>query len=249
MNAEDARAFARSLAHRESAEEAAQALVSDDLVRLDYHADLDWPWPRPFRYRLEYVAVAPASAVLEVIDPGCELVVSLFAPDLEAQEAILQQAGLTRAWLSPIMGRDLSQAWSRSPPAPVEIREVVSGDDRRRFNSLPGISNASESIDDHIHYFYIERDGQVVAKAQLICLGDGSAYISDLFTEAAHRGQGLATAMMLALEEKARALGAQRAILAPGLEQIQINLYERYGYAYTAIRSVLIPSQPGGIRS
>ena len=241
MNVEDAKAFARALGHRESIEGAASLAISGNIVSLQYHMALQWPWPRQFAYCLEYVAVASAAELAESIDSGQELVVSLFHPDLEVQEEILEESGLTRAWLSPIMGRDLSQACPRLPSPHIEICEVTSRKDRLRFNSVQGISNHSETLDDHIHYFYIELEAKVVAKGQLIYLGDGTAYISDLYTSRSHRQQGLCTAMMSVLEDKARSLGAERAVLAPGLEQIKMKLYERFGYSCTATRSVLIP--------
>ena len=79
-------------------------------------------------------------------------------------------------------------------------------------------------------------------------MGDQTAYISDLFTDPAFRRQGWCSSMMAVLEEKARSLGATRAVLAPGLEQLEIQLYERYGYSRTAERAVLIPSVQPGVR-
>ena len=242
MNKEDALAFTKALTYREVVEGAAVASSSRNVIELCYNSDLHWPWPREFKYRLEYLAVAEASEVASVINLEHEIVVNLFHRDLASQEAILHELGLTRAWVNPIMGRDLAKPWLRPVPLSVSVREVKSSKDRNRFNSIPGISNQSDVIDDHIHYFFFENDVQVIAKGQLIYLGEGTAYISDLFTDQAFRRQGWCSAMMAVLEEKARSLGANRAVLAPGLEQIELRLYERYGYSCTAERTLLIPS-------
>ena len=244
MNEEDALAFIKALTYREVVEGAAVASSSRNVVELCYNSDLQWPWPREFKYRLEYFAVAEASEVASVINLEHEIVVNLFHQDLASQEAILHELGLTRAWVNPIMGRDLAQPWLRPVPLSVSAREVTSSKDRNRFNSISGISNQSDVIDDRIHYFFFENDVQIIAKGQLIYLGEGIAYISDLFTDQAFRRQGWCSAMMAVLEEKARSLGATRAVLAPGLEQIELQLYERYGYSRTAERALLILSGP-----
>ena len=242
MNEEDARAFIKALTYREVVEGAAVASSSGNVIELCYNSELQWPWPREFQYRREYLAVAEASEVASRINLEHEIVVNLFHQDLASQETILHELGLTRAWINPIMGRDLAQPWLRPFALSVRAREVTSIIDRSRFNSIPGISNQSDVIDDRIHYFFFENDVQVIAKGQLIYLGEGTAYISDLFTDQAFRRQGWCSAMMAVLEEKARSLGATRAVLAPGLEQIELQLYERYGYSRTAERAVLIPT-------
>ena len=244
MNEEDALAFIKALTYREVVEGAAVASSSRNVVELCYNSDLQWPWPREFKYRLEYFAVAEASEVASVINLEHEIVVNLFHQDLASQEAILHELGLTRAWVNPIMGRDLAQPWLRPVPLGASVRAVTSSKDRNRFNSVSGISNQSDVIDDRIHYFFFENDVQVIAKGQLIYLGEGTAYISDLFTDQAFRQQGWCSAMMAVLEEEARSLGATRAVLAPGLEQIELQLYERYGYSRTAERTLLILSGP-----
>lgn len=248
MHTPDALAFIKALTYREVTEGVAAAASSGNVVELCYSSDLAWPWPREFTYRREYLAVAEASEVAAVIDREHEIVVNLFHPDVTSQEAMLLEAGLTRAWINPIMGRDLAQPWPRAVPVSTGACEVRSGDDRARFNSMPGISNRSDALDDRIHYLFFENDGQVIAKGQLIYLGDQTAYISDLFTDPAFRRRGWCSAMMAVLEEKARSLGATRAVLAPGLEQLEIQLYERYGYSRTAERAVLIPSVQPGVR-
>lgn len=243
MYEEDALAFIKALTYREVVEGAAVASSSGNVIELCYNSDLQWPWPREFTYRREYLAVAEASEVASRINLEHEIVVNLFHRDLASQEAMLHELGLTRAWVNPIMGRDLAQPWPRPFALSVRAREVTSINDRSRFNSISGISNRSDVIDDRIHYFFFENDVQVIAKGQLIYLGEGTAYISDLFTDQAFRRQGWCSAMMAVLEEKARSLGATRAVLAPGLEQIELQLYERYGYSHTAERAVLIPTE------
>ena len=154
MQTPDALAFIKALTYREVTEGVAAAASSGNVIELCYSSDLQWPWPREFTYRREYLAVADASEVATVIDREHEIVVNLFHPDLTSQEAVLQDLGLTRAWINPIMGRDLAQPWPRPVPVRSGVREVRSGEDRNRFNSLPGISNRSDVIDDRIHYLF-----------------------------------------------------------------------------------------------
>ncbi|MEM6502076.1 MAG: GNAT family N-acetyltransferase [Cyanobacteria bacterium P01_C01_bin.89] len=240
MNEGDALAFIKALTYKEVVEVAAVASSLGNVIELCYNSYLQWPWPREFKYQLEYFAVAEASEVASVINLEHEIVVNLFHQDLVSQAGILHKLGLTRAWDSPLMGRDLAQPWLRPVPSNVSAREVTSSKDRNRFNAISGISNQSGAIDDYIHYFFFENDAQVIAKGQLIYLGEGTAYIADLFTDHPFRRQGWCSAMIAVLEEKARSLGATRAVLAPGLEQIELQLYERYGYSRTAERTLLI---------
>jgi len=242
MNRNDALAFAKALAYRESAEGMAVTSPAGNIIELRYHSAIRWPWPRTFSYQLEYFAVAEMRDLTAAINPEQDIVVNLFAENLDdnAQQQALERFGLIKAWTAPIMGRNLVMPWPHPTPPNPAIREVTSCEARDRFNSIAGISNPSDSLDEQIHYFYLEQDDQVIAKGQLVYLGEGTAYISDLFTAPAYRQQGHCSAMMAILEQKARSLGATRAVLAPGLEQIELQLYERYGYSCTAERAVLI---------
>ncbi len=246
---EDAIAFARSLAHREAVEDAALVVALPSLTALHYHRPQDWPWPRAFRYQHEFISMASTAETLAAIvhtqTSGAEHVINLFQPDLEPEIAEMREAGYTAAWISPILGRSLKAPWppGRQPRPGVAI-EVRTPADRRRFNSLPGISNQCDTIDSKVHCFYIEVDGYVIAKAQMIYIGGGTAYISDMYTHPDQRQQGLCSAMMASLEDKARHLGAQRCVLAPGLEPLEMGLYERYGYQRSANRAVFIPMAP-----
>ena len=76
------------------------------------------------------------------------ILINPFHPGLVSQEESLHQSGLTHVWANPIMGRDLAQPWPRPVPANASAREAMSSTDRDRFNSIPGISNLSDILDD-----------------------------------------------------------------------------------------------------
>ncbi|MFT3718457.1 MAG: GNAT family N-acetyltransferase [Pseudorhodoferax sp.] len=85
---------------------------------------------------------------------------------------------------------------------------------------------------------------EVAAKGQLVHLAGSVAYISDIFTAPAHRRQGLCHRIVLALERKARALGATHACRAPGQEAASFGLYGKPDYAPVAERALLIRREP-----
>ncbi len=81
----------------------------------------------------------------------------------------------------------------------------------------------------------------------MILLPGTTAYISDMFCLPEHRRKGICNAIMRALEDKARVLGATHVCLAPGYEVLSYNLYAKYGYEHVAARSVLISPQKRGV--
>lgn len=109
-----------------------------------------------------------------------------------------------------------------------------------RYSSIQGISNQGAARDPAIHNFFATDGSQVIAKGQLILLPGSMAYISDMFCVPTHRRKGLCHAIMRALEDKARLLGATHACLAPGYEVMAYYLYAKYGYEQVASRAVLI---------
>lgn len=72
--------------------------------------------------------------------------------------------------------------------------------------------------------------GEAVACGALVVV-DGFAEVKRMFTVPAHRGQGVARALLRFLEEGARARGCTRFALETGYLQLEaIALYERTGY-------------------
>lgn len=239
-------AFIRSLAHRERVEVGATVREIGMTTEIRYASALDWPWPRQFAYTREFFSEGSPSESLEAIRGGTakteEHVVNFFSPKLDSEVAKFVEAGYVQAWVSDVLGRNLSKQLARPLVTGVAVCEVVSPEDMERYASLPGISNPGAARDSSIHNFYAVSGGEVIAKGQLVYLSGEVGYVSDMFTKTEHRRKGLCTVIMSAIESKALLLGATHACLAPGFEVASFGLYEKYGYTKVGIRSVLIPS-------
>ncbi|MEV4150340.1 GNAT family N-acetyltransferase [Amycolatopsis sp. NPDC049691] len=86
---------------------------------------------------------------------------------------------------------------------------------------------------DTIAVFLVARDagGRAVACGGLRPLEPGSGEIKRMYVEPAARGTGVATAVLRALEDRARALGIGRLLLETGTGQPDaIRFYQREGY-------------------
>jgi hypothetical protein len=243
------RALIQSLAHRERVEAGANTNGTGKTTEIRYPSALEWPWPRQFTYTREFFSQASSTECLQAIHSLMatteEHVANLFSAALDTEVPHFEAAGYVEAWRSRILGRDLSCRWHRPGANEAEIHEVASSADMVRYASLPGISNPGLARDASIHNFYATSGGEVVAKGQLVYLGDSVGYVSDMFTKPEHRKTGLCGSILTAIENKARALGATHTCLAPGHEVESFGLYEKYGYAAAGVRSVLIPMDEG----
>lgn len=82
---------------------------------------------------------------------------------------------------------------------------------------------------------FVARDaeGRALGMAALVDRGDATGELKRLYVDEAGRGQGVATAVMDALEAAARAQGIRTLQLETGPKQLAaIALYERRGYAH-----------------
>lgn len=245
MNAEDVRAFVGALTHKEATELGATLeRFGDETTLLTYPQPQEWSWPRQFAYRRECFCVAP-TCIDQCLNTLAELsgehVVNLFSPGVEEALSHTLPGHHVLAWYSSLLARDLDAVPALFQGRGKDVQEVRSPSDQSRFDSLRGISHPNPRPDPSIHNFYAcDDEGSVAAKGQLIYLGEDRAYISDMFTVPERRRRGYCTAIIEALERKARELGARRTVLAPGLEASRIGLYELYGYAPSATRAVLV---------
>lgn len=74
-------------------------------------------------------------------------------------------------------------------------------------------------------------DGEPVACGAVRCIDAGAAEIKRMFVIPAARGRGYSAAILAALEEHARMLGAQRLVLETGPRQLEaLALYRRAGF-------------------
>jgi putative acetyltransferase len=78
-------------------------------------------------------------------------------------------------------------------------------------------------------------DGAPVGCGAVRREGEGTAEIKRMFVDPAHRGRGIASAVLTALEAEARRLGARRLVLETGHRQPEaLALYQRHGFLPTA---------------
>ncbi len=87
---------------------------------------------------------------------------------------------------------------------------------------------------DSVPVFLVARDaaGTALGCGGLRPLGDGEVEVKRMFVRPEARGTGVATAVLRALEDEARALGVTRLLLETGTAQPDaMRFYEREGYS------------------
>ncbi|WP_327004650.1 GNAT family N-acetyltransferase [Dactylosporangium sp. NBC_01737] len=98
-------------------------------------------------------------------------------------------------------------------------------------------------------YLGIRRDGRLIALAGERLHPPGWTEISAVCTDAAHRGQGLATRLVRAVAHGIRARGEHPFLHAAATNTNAIRLYESIGFELrrrTTFRAVRVPSLVGG---
>lgn len=84
----------------------------------------------------------------------------------------------------------------------------------------------------------VVEDGRVVARADVF-VHQGVAQVEEVMTDEAHRGRGLATALVLDGVARARAAGAQTVLLVADVDDWPRRLYERLGFRDRAVLPIL----------
>lgn len=93
-----------------------------------------------------------------------------------------------------------------------------------------GLSLA-QIFEPHVRFFIARLDGKPVGCGG-VALFDGYAEVKRMYTRATVRGRGVARALLVRLEEEARAAGKPVLQLETGtLQEAAIRLYERAGFA------------------
>ncbi|QHC66523.1 GNAT family N-acetyltransferase [Rathayibacter sp. VKM Ac-2759] len=127
-------------------------------------------------------------------------------------------------------------AWTH--PAAEELRAAQRRELDERYGSDDHEPGQAPSAED-VPVFVVARDsgGEAVACGGLrplddSVLGPGSIEVKRMFVAPGARGSGVSTAVLRALEERARARGAARLVLETGtLQPDAIRFYSREGYA------------------
>ena len=247
MNHRDVKAFISSIAFKEQIESGSKILNTGKTTVIRARNPMLWEWSRQFSYEWEFFTYEEdASLIFEAVNryimsSGQEHVLDVFNPDPESIVPELESQGYQCAWISPVMGRNLSEKWPTDLQAHHNVTYVSTIDEQRMVASLRGISNDFDEMHPRIQNFFISNADQVIAKGQLISQDSDIGYVSDMFTAESERRRGCCHAIMEAIECYARGLEESRCILAPGLMTIEMALYEKYGYKTSARRAVMIP--------
>jgi GNAT superfamily N-acetyltransferase len=105
-----------------------------------------------------------------------------------------------------------------------EIRSLYGGDDTE-----PGVKPTAADVGVFLVAF---DDDEAVGCGGLRPLDDEHGEIKRMYVRPGHRGRGVSTAILTALEHRARQLGWRRLVLETGTEQkAAIGFYTREGYA------------------
>lgn len=99
---------------------------------------------------------------------------------------------------------------------------------------------------DSVPVFLLARDaaGTALGCGGLRPLGDGEVEVKRMFVRPEARGSGVATTLLRALEDEARALGVTRLVLETGTSQPDaMRFYEREGYSRVPLFGAYIGSE------
>jgi putative acetyltransferase len=123
-------------------------------------------------------------------------------------------------------------------PRQTDVASLVSASDAFAQSIYPTDACSSLSIPELLAdgvTVFVARDAEqrALGMAALVDRGDGSGELKRLYVDERGRGQGVATAVMDALEAAARAASIRTLQLQTGpLHRAAIALYERRGYAH-----------------
>lgn len=110
----------------------------------------------------------------------------------------------------------------------VEMGERYSDVMRTRIGSVGPVPSASDVL---IFLLAVDEDsGEAVGCAALRDL-DGTAELKRMYVAPSHRGHGIGSVLLRAIEDTARKLGHERIVLQTGdRQQDAVSLYEKSGY-------------------
>lgn len=138
---------------------------------------------------------------------------------------------------SPYSGRIVITVAIEDPRQP-EVEALLRAGDAYALSLYPAEScymlNLDELVAPGVTVFVARHDqSRALGMAALVDRGDTTGELKRLYVDEAGRGQGVATAVMDALEAAARAQGIRTLQLETGPKQLPaIALYERRGYAH-----------------
>jgi putative acetyltransferase len=116
-------------------------------------------------------------------------------------------------------------------PDATELREELQAELIATYDGTDTESGSKPTASDTPVFLVARMDGEPVGCGALRPYGDGRIELKRMYVRPAHRGRGLSRAILVALEDEARAEGATHVILETGDRQhAAVALYERSGY-------------------
>jgi GNAT superfamily N-acetyltransferase len=116
-------------------------------------------------------------------------------------------------------------------PDATELREELQAELIATYDGSDTESGAKPTAADTPVFVVARLGDEAVGCGALRPYGDGRIELKRMYVRPSHRGRGLSRAILVALEDEARAEGASHVILETGDRQhAAIALYERSGY-------------------
>jgi len=102
--------------------------------------------------------------------------------------------------------------------------KITDGDEHDFYNQFNGIENLKHTI---VAY----KDNQAVGCGAFKQYDDDSVEVKRMYLKPKHRGSGIASEILKALEDWAKEIGYQRTVLETGTRQVEaVKFYHKSGY-------------------
>ena len=237
----DIEALIDSIALKMTVDVGAKVARSSDAIALRYPTPLEYSWPRAVAVSLEILATsldASASAGASLGEPH---LAHVFGCDIQADARAIDAAGYDSCWNVQTLALDLGRAQVRTADS-LALERVERKEQLAELNAIePDYPSYESSLGrDEFVDLLGRRNGQAVAKGQIVCVSPDIAYVADMFTAPAARNAGYGSALLSALHAEARRRGRTRAVLIPSLMAAEAGFYEKHGYQRVSLDAVLL---------
>ncbi len=145
--------------------------------------------------------------------------------------AVERSSVILNQW-TPIMAIHVQ----RETPDQPEVRDLLIQADERSSALYPAESrhglNLAALLSADVRFFVARWDGRALGCGGYILLADGAAELKRMFVAPSARGQGVASAIIQAIEGSAASEGVQALFLETGVKSYEaLRLYKRFGFS------------------
>jgi len=237
----DIEAMIDSIARKMTVELGAKVARLSSAIAIRYPTPLEYTWPRAVAVSLEILGPgleASASAGASLGEPH---LAHVFGCDVQADARAIDAAGYDSCWNVQTLALDLGQVQTHTAEG-LAIERVERREQLAELNAIePDYRSYEPSLGrDEFVDLLGRRDGQAVAKGQIVCVSPDIAYVADMFTAPVARKAGYGSALLSALHAEARLRGRTRAVLIPSLMAAEARFYERHGYQRVSLDAMLL---------